>query len=467
MIDRMKRLCERYTLLYPEEIEHIVIESKAILTSKIFSDKEVFVDVIDQGTGEARVVFHRKPTAKPTMYSEGLVGKLMKRKNEPGVYRTLETSLNSTDLLAKSPDGRVIIQQVYPLMYKAHVIGAVVIEEASQAVIAAPQVEVPVATKENPQRYIVDNIDYAVLNFNEKGILNDCNDFAVKLFQDFGYLGNIQGLHYDNLSIDHSTFKQILALGAACEGENSLTKEVRFFNGYYSLKYVFYREARGVILIIQNITELKETKLAMIRKSEVIQEIHHRVKNNLQTIVSLLRIQKRQMADSEAKKVFSETINRIFVIAASHELLSKEFEDKIKLVNVLESIVNNLMKSYDQSKLIKIELMVDSTIVLASDTTVTLALIINELVQNAYDHAFTGKESGCVTITCRENQEGRIELELTDDGVGYNPQEKEKQNLGLQIVHSYVREKLCGRIRTYSNSKGTKILISFQKKKKV
>ncbi|XJS11722.1 sensor histidine kinase [Aerococcaceae bacterium WGS1372] len=192
--------------------------------------------------------------------------------------------------------------------------------------------------------------------------------------------------------------------------------------------------------------------------------MHHRVKNNLQTIVSLLRLQSRRTDSIEAKKVLNESINRIMSIATTHELLSKKKEDIINLKEVINSIVNNLMYSFSSQQYIQVKVDIDEAIDLDFELAVPVALIVNELVQNSLEHAFPidGSQIEKSTITVRATEEENfIQLRISDNGKGFKHNESANMNLGLQIVTSFVKSKLNGLIVFESNNPGTLVRINF------
>ena len=113
-------------------------------------------------------------------------------------------------------------------------------------------------------------------------------------------------------------------------------------------------DVKRVTLIIKDITEEKKYEEELKIKTVFIKEIHHRVKNNLQTVASLLRIQKRRVKDTETKKILDETINRILSIAITHEILSATGIDTISIKHILEILCQNYFKNnVDKSKKIE------------------------------------------------------------------------------------------------------------------
>ena len=211
---------------------------------------------------------------------------------------------------------------------------------------------------------------------------------------------------------------------------------------------------------MHDLTEMKEKEREIRFKSAVIKEIHHRVKNNLQTIASLLRLQMRRSGSEEVTKVFRESINRIMSISIIHEVLSQDGLDEVDCKEIFEYITKGIVSSMRlNEQTIRVEVEGDS-LFLNSRNASSLALIINELVQNAMNHAFQDSSSGKIKIEV--SHMGKfIELLVSDNGVGFSYDQEKGGNLGLEICHTLVHEELNGSILFTNTGKGTNVAIRF------
>lgn len=149
----------------------------------------------------------------------------------------------------------------------------------------------------------------------------------------------------------------------------------------------------------------------------MIQEIHHRVKNNLQTIASLLRLQARRSNSMEVKEALKESVNRILSISVVHEFLSQQGDENIDVMevtkNILQLIQQNMLDSH-----FKLETeFIGETIILPSKQASNLALIINELILNSIEHGFLGRNYGKIGLKISQSDEAYI-IELYDNGNG-------------------------------------------------
>nr|WP_276535317.1 sensor histidine kinase [Megasphaera massiliensis] len=198
-------------------------------------------------------------------------------------------------------------------------------------------------------------------------------------------------------------------------------------------------------------------------KTSVIKEIHHRVKNNLQTIASLLRMQMRRTASDEARDVLKESLNRILSIALVHETLSYDDDENINLSDVAQKLLNLLAHSL-VSKECRVETKFSGQkLLLSSDVVTSLALILNELITNAIIHGFEGRSDGVISIAIRCEGESCV-ITVCDDGVGMDQTEKEttRKHLGMAIVQTLIEKDLHGTIAfSKAQPQGTAAVIRF------
>jgi PAS domain S-box-containing protein len=225
--------------------------------------------------------------------------------------------------------------------------------------------------------------------------------------------------------------------------------------------------------IVRDITQRKlaeKSILASLEEKEVLlQEIHHRVKNNLQVISSLLDLQLEYVEDRAPQEVFNEIKNRIKSMALVHEklYLSKDLS-KVNFHDYLATLIDNLYRSYSVNPA-KIRLMLEvEDVSLGIDTAIPCGLIVNELITNALKYAFPEEREGEVLVMLRRTGEdvrgeGEYELTVKDDGVGI-PQEvdlKDTKTLGLSLVTTLVEHQLRGSI-DLKREVGTKFCIRFK-----
>lgn len=210
------------------------------------------------------------------------------------------------------------------------------------------------------------------------------------------------------------------------------------------------------IVILQDITELRKKDEELLIKSVVIKEIHHRVKNNLQTIASLLRLQERRAKSDEAKSVLKDCIGRVNSIAIVHEYLSQQDTGLIDVAKVAKGIYQAIISSMLTPDF-KLEASFKADEVqLPSEKATSIALILNELLQNAIEHAFTGRSSGRIDVQFIDEGNSYY-LAITDDGIGLPPDfdiNKSRSSLGLKIIKTMAEADLRGQFSLAANEKG-------------
>ena len=221
------------------------------------------------------------------------------------------------------------------------------------------------------------------------------------------------------------------------------------------------------IVILSDLTEVRERDRAIKVQSAVIQEIHHRVKNNLQTIASLLRLQARRSKSPEVKAALSESVNRILSIAVVHEFLSEQGHATIDVQKIAQQIFDLVaMSMVGRDFTLHTECQGDP-LVLPSSCASSLGLILNELVLNAAEHGFAGRQSGQMCLTTTEAA-GRARLVFEDDGVGlpagFRPEKQ--RSLGVSIMRTLTEGDLGGTLRFAARpGGGTRVTIEIPVKK--
>lgn len=184
-----------------------------------------------------------------------------------------------------------------------------------------------------------------------------------------------------------------------------------------TLPLVVHGAAVGAAVLIRDVTEVKRRDRALLSKDATIREIHHRVKNNLQTVAALLRLQARRTNNVEAREALIESVRRVSSIALVHDALSMSVDEEVNLDEVIDRIlpIMNDVASVDTP----IRINRDGALgVLDADRATALIMVITELVQNAIEHAFDANTAqGCVTI--RSERSARwLDVVVHDDGRG-------------------------------------------------
>jgi two-component sensor histidine kinase len=212
--------------------------------------------------------------------------------------------------------------------------------------------------------------------------------------------------------------------------------------------FVHAGEVTGAVLLMRDVTELRKRDRLLLSKDATIREIHHRVKNNLQTISSLLRLQARRLTHPEAIAAVGDSVRRIRTIALVHEALSREPGDDVtfmEIVRPLLRLAEEGLQSIDRP--VRFTLQGDGGRIPAAIAT-PLSVVLTELLQNAVDHGFPEDSEGGSVIVQLENGGDELRLCVVDDGRGVAAgfRLEDATGLGLSIVRTLVTTELDGSI---------------------
>ncbi len=226
------------------------------------------------------------------------------------------------------------------------------------------------------------------------------------------------------------------------------------------LRHVFSEEEKELFGFI---TELAATALdkAQLVHAALVQEMHHRVKNNLQTIAMLLQLQMGQDKPLSPQDILNETINRVMSIATVHEILSEAVVDQVDVLDLIKRVSANISGNMvNPAARIRIEVAGDKFLC-PSQRATSLALIANELLQNALEHGIGDRPDGYVKIQLKVERK-RLSLRVVDDGRGVPPHFNPLTDLGLglSIVQTTVLEDLQGKFFIGPNSFGPGTTVS-------
>jgi len=201
----------------------------------------------------------------------------------------------------------------------------------------------------------------------------------------------------------------------------------------------------GALVLVHDVTELRRRERALLTKDATIREIHHRVKNNLQTVAALLRLQARRMAVPEAREALEESVRRVSSIAVVHETLSGTLDEAMSFDEVADRVLAMVAEVAGTSVAVN---RVGSFGVLPAEVATPLAMALSELVHNAVEHGYDDGEPGHVKVLVDCLAPGRLRVEVADDGCGLPAgfDMDSSDRLGLAIVRTLVEGELGGHL---------------------
>ena len=285
---------------------------------------------------------------------------------------------------------------------------------------------------------------------------------ALSAFNRLGVTGNVLGEPIDTLTTvvadDPFDARDLAAaVSAAIEGGHPASIEMEGSGAIIRFRALPLRprgETLGALLLMQDVTELRRRDRQIMSKDATIREIHHRVKNNLQTVAALLRLQARRVSVPGAKAALEESMRRVQSIALVHETLSVSIDESVhfdEVVDRLLGMLSDVMGSQTRVQVRRSGSFGD----LAAEPATALVLVLTELVQNAVEHAFPDERQGTVEVRA-ERSRGTLTVSICDDGVGLPAgfADAKSDRLGLQIVHTLVAAELHGAVEFRAQESG-------------
>ncbi|RAP75066.1 sensor histidine kinase [Paenibacillus montanisoli] len=470
----LSELCRHHTALSADDVTMIEDLARHLQWIADVSRSDVFIDCPLADERMALVVAQAHPSTAISLYKTSVVGQYAHFRNEPAVMFTLMSGKPMLGSRGLSQEGIAMQQNVVPIHAKRGcVIGALILEsDITKHVEQERNVERLMETTERLGETLLSLamseggmqslMQEGIVLFDEEEIVTYTNPQAKRLLLEMGHRGNAEGCPVGGL------FDGRLSSARMREQTDVFRGEFRFGHVTFELKALsLFREQRmvGGFILIRDLSELKEKEKQLMIKSAVIKEIHHRVKNNLQTVSGLLRMQMRRTQHEEVRSVYRDSINRINSIAVIHEMLAFEgIEHSIPFKEVAERIAKNILASSAKPDQRIHAAVGGDGLILPSEQAMTLALVLNELVQNCVIHAFRERLDGEIEIELRIAG-GEAQIHVSDNGIGMLDPAAEpngrKGHIGLQICETLVQENLGGLLRIASGPLGTRVFIAF------
>jgi two-component sensor histidine kinase len=278
---------------------------------------------------------------------------------------------------------------------------------------------------------------------------------ALSVYRRLGLSGDLTGLALTDLTRelvpprrrpDEETLSAVLA-GRAYRDTEIGTEAVSLIVRSIPLRP--FGEHIGGLILVRDVTDLRRRDRELVTKDATIREIHHRVKNNLQTVAALLRLQARRIDSEEAKLALEEAVRRVGSIAIVHETLSQAVEETVDFDEIADRLGAMVADVGSQDGRVRVR-REGSFGVLASESATPLAMVLTEVLQNAVEHGYDADDldlEGTITVTVRRLV-GRLHVTVDDDGRGL-PEDFDldsSPSLGLSIVRTLVESELGGQL---------------------
>jgi len=475
------------TSLDDEQVDHIarLVGEWQLLADLAFADLLLWVPValaaMEAGSEPAFLcVAQCRPTTGPTAYQHDQVGVVL-RGPRIGPLRTAYSEARIYREVDPDWEGDLPIRrEAIPVQHHGQVI-AVIGRDSNLASVRTPsQLElVYLQSAADLAAMVADGTFPALDSRLEEGAGPRAGDGLVRLepdgtiiyaspnalsaFSRLGITGNVLSEPIDALTstvVDDPFDASDLAgaVADAIDGGHPASIEVDGGGATILFRALPLRprgETLGALLLMQDVTELRRRDRQIMSKDATIREIHHRVKNNLQTVAALLRLQARRVALPEARAALEESMSRVQSIALVHETLSVSIDESVdfdEIVDRLLVMLSDVMGSADRVRATRSGSFGE----IPGEIATALVLVLTELVQNAIEHAFPTEQTGSVQVVAQRSR-GELVVRINDDGIGLPPEfsADRSDRLGMQIVRTLVSAELDGTVEFSRQREGS------------
>jgi two-component sensor histidine kinase len=461
------------------------------------SRSDVLLYVRDQDQSAIVVALARPHSIMP-VYSEDLVGYRIDPAQQAATFKAMRWGYPLRGTRRLISGGAPVIQEVHPVRGQdGRVIGALSIEanliayvrqksrsKVFQRAVRALQRMLLLDELEGTEELAPFGQNDGILVVDSERVVRYASGIATDHYRRLGYLDSLVGRHLSTLDTgDYAMFRQVFT-ELRCHQAESIERPhlsdvservwVRsalpligryLHRPWWPPTQWLRRKPIGVVFTIHDATDERRKERERKIQSAMIQEIHHRVKNNLQTVAAVLRMQARRSGSDEVRGILRDSVSRVLSMAVVHEYLSREEGQAINVREVTHRIVQQTKQgALDPQKQISVVLLAGNSLYLPARQATACALVINELIQNALEHAFEDQRAGTIAVELADEGDS-VRIVITDDGEGlptdFRPDDT--TSLGLQIVRTLVQDDLRGTFEMKSNG-GTQAIVCFSKK---
>jgi two-component sensor histidine kinase len=435
-----------------------------MLADFCFADLLLFAPARRLDSARLLVLGHIRPTTAQTLYRDDEVGRFLDADERPVVRRALDEGLVVEDDVASAsgePGARVL---AVPVRHEGRVVAVLTRETPGRISRMPGELE---RTYLGVFHRLAGMIARGIYPFPHEGAVGEdaprvgdgvilidgegrcvyTSPNAVSALHRVGFHANAVGRPLEDLGFPSDVVRTAYRLRVPVTEELERGLEVSVLTRCLPLINDSGR-VDGAVILLRDVSDLRRRDRLLVSKDATIREVHHRVKNNLQTVSSLLRLQGRRLESPEAKAAIDESVRRIRSIAVVHEILSQGHGDDVSFAEVVQPIVDMVSEALvapDRPILFRV---VGEGPRLQASTASSVAVVLTELLQNAVEHGYPpGTAGGTVTIELATSPTELV-VRVHDDGAGLPPgfDSERCSGLGLTIVRTLASGDLGGRI---------------------
>jgi len=452
---------------------HLLLGDWQLLSDLSFADLVLWVPAT---AGGWYAVAHVRPTTGPMVFFDDVVGRRLDHGRRPLLDQAFREGRIVRDRDPEWRDDMPIREEAIPVLCEGRAL-AVLTRHTNLATLRTPSRleltyrssadalarmiaagEFPTMDAPTGQRRGAPRVGDGVMRLDADGTVSYASPNAVSAIHRLGHVGDVTGISLIRIAgeilRDEEPVDERLAL--VVTGRAPWRTEVESRGASVSLRAIPLMEAGqriGALLLLRDVSELRRRERELLTRDATIREIHHRVKNNLQTVAALLRMQSRRLPDSEARAALDEAVRRVGTIALVHETLSQGLDETVDFDDIVARGLVDMVEVATRDVPVRTERRGSFGRLRAEDAT-ALAMVVTELVHNAIEHGLAGT-GGVVRVEAvrsRDDHDEFLTVTVTDDGsglpAGFDPA---AAGLGTQIVSSLVQD-LRGRI-TWGSAK--------------
>jgi len=467
-VSTLSELLAEHTGLSGSVVEHLqrVVAEWQLLADMSFADFLLWIP-LDGGTEEFLCVAQARPTTGPTAHPEDVVAARLTALEHPQLRRAVVEGRICREEEPRWHLEVPVRSETIPVRHEGRVV-AVLSRDSN---LAMPRVPSPleiaylgsasdlcqmVADGTFPPRASAAGADTSpragdgVIRLDAHGLVAYASPNALSAYHRMGLghdlIGSTLAPVTKDLVADPFDAVEVAArIDGALAGRHSLRIEVHARGAAMLVRALPLRprgDAAGALVLVRDVTDLRRRDQALLSKDATIREIHHRVKNNLQTVAALLRLQARRTAIPEARRALQESVRRVNSIALVHETLSASVAERVDLDEVVDKVLPAIGDGATAD--VRAKVRRDGSFgTLPAELATPLVLVLTELVHNALAHAFDPGTTGEVVLSVNRSA-GRLDVTIADDGRGLPDgfDLDASSGLGLQIVRTLLDSEL-------------------------
>ena len=433
-------------------------------------------------TGHAAVA-HIRPTTAATVFAHDLIGDEIQWGSRPGIDRALSDAEIVRDGEPERMGEILIKEETIPVIFEDQVIAVISRHRNADLMRSPSRLELNYREIANILYRMISESNFPYPNANTlfdpaprvgdglirldvNGVISYASPNARSAFNRMGWDSELESFSLSDVAEKVSKERKDAhdeGLQTQLNGKALRRVEIENQGGTIDLlvlPLIQGVDRVGAIVMLHNVTELRRRERELVTKDATIREVHHRVKNNLQTVSALLRLQARRIDDPGASAALEEAVRRIASIALVHETLSSSSDASVAFDDVLNRLVSHALEL--SPRMATLTIIRDGEFGSLEPRIATpLALVMTELIHNALEHGLA--EAGSHLQISVNRTETHCEIKISDDGVGL-PEEfnlLESSNLGLQIVRTLTENELKGDLSLWSSKQGTIAQLDF------